>query len=175
MTTLQYPIGQYTTPQSISKSMILGWINIIENFPRKLYADLNDISETLLNTPYRPGGWTLRQVVHHCADSHLHSFIRLKLTLTENEPTIKPYHEALWAELIDSTDQDINASLMILEGLHIRWTALLKNMSDKDYKRKFFHPDQAKKISLEEMLSYYAWHCDHHLAHIQSITNQRPG
>ncbi|OFV90830.1 MAG: metal-dependent hydrolase [Acidobacteria bacterium RIFCSPLOWO2_12_FULL_65_11] len=127
-----------------------------------------------IETPYRPGGWTVRQVVHHVPDSHLHAYARFKLALTEHEPTIKPYDEAKWAELPDTQTVSPEVSLTLLEALHQRWVALLRSLSPADYRRTFRHPDRGRVLTLDEVLGIYAWHGRHHVAHITAL-RQRQG
>ena len=126
------------------------------------------MKEQQLNTPYREGGWTVRQVVHHVPDSHMNSYIRFKLALTEHEPTIKPYDEAQWAELIDAKDAPIETSLQLLEALHHRWVMLLRSLSDEDVKKQFTHPELGL-VSIDKYIALYAWHGKHHVAHIMSV------
>uniref|UniRef100_A0A7V3E7A0 Putative metal-dependent hydrolase n=1 Tax=Ignavibacterium album TaxID=591197 RepID=A0A7V3E7A0_9BACT len=163
---LKYPIGQFVKPANITKDILKNWISDISTFPERLQNEVNHLTDEQLDTPYRPGGWTIRQVVHHCADSHMNSLIRLKLTLTEDQPTIRPYFEERWAELLDAKSMHIEPSLKIIEGIHERWTAVLSNLSDEQYKKIFIHPDQGKTFTVDEHTGYYAWHCNHHLAHI---------
>jgi hypothetical protein len=165
----KYPIGKYQRPQTFSSEQINEWINIIEIFPSKLTKEVINLSEEQLNTPYRPEGWTVKQVVHHCADSHSNAFIRFKLALTEDKPTIKPYFEDRWAKLPDTMQAPIELSLQILEGLHKRWVILLKSMNEEDFKRKFIHPEMGRELEIRETLALYAWHCEHHLSHITSL------
>lgn len=165
---LKYPIGKFEKPIEITQKHIDEWTKIIENFPSKLSEEVQYLSETELQKQYRPNGWTIIQVVNHCADSHMNSLIRFKLALTEETPTIKPYFENLWAELSDSKDYPIADSLKILEGLHARWVKLLKNLSESDWTKEFIHPETQEKISLKTNLGIYAWHCEHHLAHIKN-------
>ncbi|MTI88782.1 MAG: putative metal-dependent hydrolase [Balneolaceae bacterium] len=164
---LQYPVGKHQTPPSISSKDIEDWIEEIASFPILLKTEVETLSPEELKWKYRPGGWSIRQVIHHCADSHMNSFIRFKLTLTEDAPVIKAYLENRWAELPDSNQPDIKESLYIMEGLHSRWNLLLKNLSSKDLKRTFTHPETGKKISLKYNICLYAWHCRHHLAHVK--------
>lgn len=166
---LKYPTGHFTMPIELTKEILDGWVLKIENFPKRLSLAVKGLTEQQLDTEYRPQGWTIRQVVHHCADSHMNSFIRFKLALTENSPTIKPYFEDKWAELIDSKAFPVNSSLKIIEGLHNRWAALLGNLTEEHLKRVFIHPESKREISLAENIGIYAWHCDHHLAHIESL------
>lgn len=163
---LRYPIGKLHVPKDPSREQISEWIEIIESFPQKVRELTENLSAEELHWKYRPEGWTIRQVVHHCADSHLNSIVRFKLTLTEDVPTIKPYLEDKWVELEDSK-APISISLSLLEGLHARWAILLKSMSEADFKKKLFHPEQGRELSLTFMLGLYAWHCRHHLAHIE--------
>jgi len=144
----------------------LNWISEISTFPSRLKNEVNHLTNEQLNTQYRPEGWTIRQVVHHCADSHMNSLIRLKLTLTEDQPTVKPYYEERWAELADSKNMPIEPSLKMIEGIHERWTVLLNNLSESDYSKIFIHPEHGKAFRIDENIGMYAWHCNHHLAHI---------
>ncbi|MBC5841110.1 putative metal-dependent hydrolase [Flavobacterium sp. F-380] len=165
---LRYPIGKFETPTTITTAQIAGWIEAIATFPARLANEVQLLTEEQLDTPYRPDGWTIRQVVHHCADSHMNSFIRLKLAITENEPTIKPFDESKWAELADAKTMSIAPSLQMIEGIHERWTVALKNLTEEQYNCKFIHPDHENKIRLDEYIGMYAWHSNHHLAHITS-------
>jgi hypothetical protein len=164
---LKYPIGNFQKPTCITHEILDTWISEIETFPKRLTELVANLTEGQLNTSYRPNGWTIRQVVHHCAHSHANSFIRIKLALTEDKPTIKPYHEDRWAEMDDSKDLPIAASLKIIEGIHERWTVLLKHLSDEQLARTFIHPEHGKAFRIDENIGIYAWHCQHHLAHIQ--------
>ena len=166
---LKYPVGKFQLPGEITPELLKEYIKILEEFPKKLAREVDYLSEKQLATPYRPGGWTVRQLVNHLADSHLNSFIRYKLALTEKEPTIKPYNQSLWAELADSSDIDINPALKLLSGLHARWTFLLGSLSSKQLGKSFIHPESGKKISLKINTAIYAWHCEHHLAHITAL------
>ncbi|NDP26163.1 MAG: putative metal-dependent hydrolase [Flavobacterium sp.] len=164
---LKFPIGKCPKIDSISEKDLEPWIAIIELFPSKVKNLTSTLSDEELNWIYRPKGWSIKQVVHHCADSHMNSFVRFKLALTEEVPTIKPYEEALWAELADGNSDHILPSLQIIEGVHARWVLLLKSMGSTALKRQFFHPVNLKIASLEETIGVYAWHCNHHLAHIE--------
>lgn len=163
---LKFPIGQFDTPATITQDILTTWITDISTFPSRLSAEVVPLSNEQLDTRYRPGGWTLRQVVHHCADSHMNALIRLKLTLTEDQPIIKPYMEDRWAELVDTKNMPIQPSLHLLEGLHQRWTALLQHLSSAQLARVFVHPEQGKTMRVDEHIGLYAWHSNHHLAHI---------
>lgn len=166
---LKYPIGQYERPVVITEADLQQYINIIEMFPSNIAKEVSHLKEEQLNTPYRDGGWTIKQVVHHCADSHMNSIIRFKLALTEDNPIIKPYQEDQWAELPDGKTLPIGYSLSLLEGLHARWVFLLKSLRPVDLKRTFIHPESKKVYELDENIGLYAWHCQHHLAHITTL------
>lgn len=163
---LKYPIGKFRKPDSYSEELIESWISDIEIFPETLRQEVESLTDKELNWIYRPGGWTIKQVVHHCADSHINSITRFKLALTEDKPIIKPYLEAQWANLPDTTQADVSTSLELLSGLHKRWVILLRNMKEKDYRKKFVHPESGNEMSLGGNLALYSWHCRHHLAHI---------
>jgi len=163
---LKYPIGKFEKPEIITKDILAKWISEISTFPTRLIDEVNYLTDEQLDTQYRPDGWTIRQVVHHCADSHMNSLTRLKLTLTEDQPTIKPYYEDRWAELIDTQNMPIEPSLKILEGIHKRWTVLLNNLTEEQYERIFIHPEHGKTFRVDEIIGVYAWHCNHHLSHI---------
>ncbi|MES2575521.1 MAG: putative metal-dependent hydrolase [Bacteroidota bacterium] len=170
---LKFPIGQFQKPETISQNDLDSWINNIESFPSRIKNLTENLSVKELNWIYRPQGWNIKQVVHHCADSHMNSLIRFKLALTEDIPTIKPYEEQLWAELADGNSDDIYPSLQLIEGLHKRWVVLLKSFSEEELKRQFIHPANNKISSLAETIGTYAWHCNHHLAHIeQALANK---
>jgi DinB superfamily len=171
---LRYPLGRYKAPEEFSDSKIINWVSNIESFPAKLKSEVDNLNDSQLNTSYREDGWTVKQVVHHLADSHLNAYIRVKLTLTEDEPTVKPYFEYKWAKLIDSEIVPIGESLKLLRGVHQRWAAILKNLSEEEWQRRYFHPENKSYVSLKEMTALYSWHCDHHLAHITSL-KQRMG
>jgi len=164
---LRYPVGKFQRAEKITASDRRAMIDAIAETPAKLKAAVAGLNEKQLDTPYRPGGWTVRQVVHHLADSHLNSFVRFKLALTEHEPTIKSYDEKLWAELPDSKTP-IELSLPVLEGLHKRWTALLNSLSEADWQRVFVHPERGK-MTLSDNLQLYAWHGRHHVGHITAL------
>lgn len=166
---LKYPIGKFQKQEVITNEILQNWISDISSFPQKLFNEVNLLSDEQLDTPYRPEGWSIRQVVHHCADSHMNSLIRFKLALTEEQPIIKPYVEDRWAELIDSKYFSIEASLKIIEGLHERWTVLLNNLNEKQLARTFVHPEHGTTFSILENIGIYSWHCNHHLAHITNV------
>ena len=164
---LKFPIGKFQKPESIGQSQIKQWISDIENLPVELIILAGNLDESQLNFRYRPGGWTIRQVIHHIADSHMNSFIRFKLTLTEENPMIKPYDQDAWAELTDALSAPVGDSLKIIEGIHKRWTVILKNMSMAQFSLTFFHPERKGPQRLDTTLGIYAWHGKHHMAHIK--------
>lgn len=166
---LRYPIGQWEKPSAFDKSKIAEQIKIIAAFPAKLKAKANSFSPADLEKTYRPGGWTATQVINHCADSHMNAFIRFKLALTENTPTIKPYAEAKWAELADAKTFPVADSLQLIEGLHARWTALLHSLDDAQWNSGFIHPEHGGELKLYQTISLYAWHCEHHYGHLNLI------
>ncbi len=170
---LRYPIGEFTLPNEVTKAQREAWLEEVARLPERVRAALAGLSETQLDTPYRPGGWSVRQVAHHLPDSHLNSYTRFKLALTEANPTIRPYDEAGWAELGDS-DAPIEVSLALLDALHKRWGTLLNSLSESDWQRTFTHPASNQTLTLEQSLANYAWHGEHHLAHITSL-RQREG
>ena len=163
----RYPIGKFSFPESTTPEQRREYIREIAEAPARLRAAVAGLSEEQLDTPYRPGGWTVRQVVHHLPDSHINSYVRFRLALTEETPTIKPYDEALWAKLPDAVGTPIETSLALLEALHGRWVRLLESMSDADFSRAFRHPELGM-IRLDQNLALYAWHGKHHVAHITS-------
>jgi hypothetical protein len=165
---LQYPIGRFSLHGPATSDCISRWIHEIEELPAVLREAVGGLSDWQLGTLYRPEGWTLRQVVHHLADSHINSFVRFKLALTEDEPTIKPYDEARWAELHDGRDGDIQISLALLESLHSRWVMLLRSLTPKDLARTFIHPERGT-VTLRDTIALYAWHGRHHVAHITGL------
>lgn len=151
-----------------SEQQLCQWIRQIEDFPKTLNTLTSHLSTEQKNWCYRPEGWTIKQVVHHCADSHMNSFIRFKLALTEDTPTIKPYFENKWAELPDAIADDINDSILLLNGLHKKWVLLLRSLNKEQLKLEFINPESGKKFNLAETISLYAWHSSHHLAHINN-------
>ena len=164
---LKFPIGEYNPPKEINPQHVSDWIQSIESFPKKVKELTQHLTIEQKNWRYRPNGWKIKQVVHHCADSHINSITRFKLAVTEDNPTIRPYYEDRWAELIDSHDDNLEDSLMLLTGLHNKWVKLLKNFSATDLKKEFIHPEHGRKFVLDEAIGMYAWHCNHHLAHIK--------
>jgi uncharacterized damage-inducible protein DinB len=166
---LKYPIGKYVKPDTFIPEILSQCMRTIELFPLKIKAEVEKLTEEQLDTEYRPGGWTIRQVVNHCADSHMNSVTRFKLALTEDTPTIKPYFEDRWAELADSKHMPIEPALKLLEGLHQRWTVMLHSLTKEDLGRSFIHPEHGKELRLDGTIGLYAWHCRHHLAHITTL------
>lgn len=166
---LRYPIGHFIYNGEISIEQIEHWIKDIEQLPNELKKAIDGLSDNQLDTPYREGGWTIRQVIHHLSDSHMNSIIRFKLTLTEEEPTIRPYFEDRWADLNDYIETPIQTSLSLLESLHARWVILLRLLNSSDYKRAFIHPESNQKVQLDYNLGIYSWHGKHHVAHITTL------
>ncbi|AXT58485.1 putative metal-dependent hydrolase [Aquimarina sp. AD1] len=166
---LQYPIGKFKSPNTITKEQITTWIKDIEELPKKIEKLVSNFSEAQLETPYRPDGWTARQVIHHIHDSHHNGYIRFKWALTEEQPVIKAYYEDRWAELFDTKSAPIHLSLDLIKALHAKWVYFLKGLSDEDLGKVFIHPEGDVAISLAEDIGIYAWHGNHHLAHLQII------
>src|SRR6476620_3063246 len=160
---LRYPVGRYTLLDTITREQRDEWLATVDDCPARLRAAVEGLDEAQLDTPYRDGGWTVRQVTHHVPDSHMNAYVRYKLALTEDEPTIKPYAEDRWAQLADTQSTPIEVSLVMLELLHERWGQLLRSLSPADWKRQFRHPDLGV-LSLEKNLALYAWHGKHHVA-----------
>lgn len=168
---LSFPIGKFEE-QPFSEAQQRLWINDIRMLPGDMEEVILNLDEAQLNKPYREGGWTLRQVVHHVADSHMNAFIRFKLGLTEDRPHIKPYQQDAWAKLPDVELVPVNISLTLLHALHTRWEELLLSLSDQDWDRTVIHPEYQKEMSLWYLLGLYAWHGRHHVAHIRSLRNR---
>lgn len=166
---LRYPIGRFEVPAAVSTDDRVCWIGQIAEAPASLRTAIAGLSPAQLEMPYRPGGWTVRQVVHHVPDSHLNAYVRFKLALTEDEPTVKPYDENRWSQLGDVHALGPEASLDLLDALHRRWVALLRTLDASDYRRTFRHPEHGRAIPLDEALAHYAWHGRHHVAHITSL------
>jgi hypothetical protein len=165
---LRYPVGKFTFPHAVTPPERASFVEQIAEVPARMKAVVAGLSNEQLDTPYRPGGWTVRQVVHHVPDSHLNSYVRFRLALTEDDPPIKAYHEDRWAELSDARTAPVADSLALLESLHARWGALLSSLSDHDWKRTFRHPELGP-VSLEKNAALYAWHGRHHVAHIRGL------
>lgn len=169
---LKYPIGQYVAPEIITPEHIEGWIVQIESLPTRLSALVENISKAQLDTPYRPGGWTVRQVIHHIPDSHTNSYIRYKWALTEDNPTIKAYDETKWAVLEDTLGQPIELPLQYLTVLHARLVKLFRNLTQEQLQRTFVHPEMGKIIRLDWNIGQYAWHGEHHLGHVKLVVQK---
>ena len=172
MSDLRYPVGNFQWTQPVSEDQAardrVAYIDTIAALPPKLRAAVADLRPEQLDTPYRPEGWTVRQVVHHVPDSHMNAYVRFKLALTEHEPPIKPYKEDEWAKLADTASTPIDTSLDLLTALHTRWVNLLRAMAPSDFGRTLFHPEHGV-ITLDRMLALYAWHSEHHLAHVKNL------
>lgn len=165
---LRYPVGGYEyTPETDDPRVVI-YMNEIKSFPELLKNAISGLSEEQIDTPYRPGGWTVRQLVHHCADSHMNAFIRFKLALTEDIPVIKPYEEAEWAKGEDYK-LPVEYSVAVIDNLHKRWGVLLDSLSPADLERRYFHPGHNREFTVKEAVCHYAWHARHHLAHITSM------
>ena len=168
----RYPIGKFEPPKEVTPALRQQAIRAIAETPAKLRAAVKGLNDAQLDTPYREGGWTVRQVIHHVADSHLNAYTRLRLALTENEPTIKPYAEGLWAELSDARSAPVEVSLALLEALHDRWMRLQRTLTGADIARTFRHPEHGVR-TLDWLLFLYAWHGPHHTAHISTLRQQK--
>lgn len=165
---LSYPIGKFAAPASVTLDLRGEWISVIAAAPARICAAVGGLDDAQLDTPYRPGGWTVRQVVHHLADSHVHSYIRFRLALSEENPTVNAYDQDKWAGLEDGRSAPVGLSLELLESLHARWVILLNSMTENDFARTFEHPERGS-MRLDLTLAMYAWHCRHHEAHIAGL------
>jgi hypothetical protein len=168
---LRYPIGEMPTPLITTDEERQNWIADIEKLPEQLRQAVQNLPNRYLDTVYRPEGWTVRQVVHHVADSHINAYIRLKNTLTEDNPTIKPYEEQLWAELPDS-ELPVEMSLQIIQNVHLRMVTILRGLVPINFERTFFHPGSKKTFNLGTLCAMYSWHGQHHLAHIENLVKR---
>jgi len=166
MDDLRFPIGKYQSQNEASKGTYLAWLKTIDTFHDQLKLAVSGLNEEQLNATYRPDSWTIKQLIHHLADSHMNAYMRFKLALTEEKPTIKPYFEAKWATLEDYSGS-IAPSMKIIEGVHQRWVKLLSSMSEIEYERTYTHPEFNSEFDLREAVCQYDWHCRHHLAHIE--------
>lgn len=173
MTDPRYPIGPFVAPTQWDDDLVAIWRGAIAELPRTLRATVAGLDDAALDTPYRDGGWTVRQIVHHLADSHLNAFARFKLALTEENPVIRPYSQDAWARLPDSMQMSVAPSLEMLEGLHVRWGMLLGHMSDAELHRTFVHPEYGATFTLGRNLALYAWHGQHHVAQILTLRTAR--
>lgn len=172
MTDPRYPLGKYIV-QPFSETQLAAWLNDIQLLPTELEHAVLNLDEAQLKTPYRDGGWTVHQLVHHVADSHMNAYIRIKLGLTTNNPVINPYPEEIWAEMADTKNLPVNISLTLVHALHRRWYEVLKNMSADEFNRTVFHPQHQKELTLWFLLGLYAWHGKHHVAHITALRNSK--
>ena len=168
---LRYPIGKYE-PQPFSDQLKQVWLNDIRFLPQSLEASIINLDENQLLTPYRDGGWTVKQLVHHVADSHINAYCRFKLGMTEDNPTIRTYEEKLWAELKDTQRQPVNISITLLFALHARLLSMLEGMTNEEYSRTIYHPEQKKSLTLWHLLGMYAWHGKHHVAHVNGLRDR---
>lgn len=170
---LRYPIGKFITPEVYTTDYLSERIQEIADFPVLLKKEVSQLSDEQLDTPYRDGGWTIRQVTHHCADSHMNCFIRLKWALTEDTPTIKFYYEDLWGEMADNTKMPIESTLALLEGLHFRLAYLMNSLSASDLNKSFIHPEHNASFQIKEIIGTYAWHGLHHLTQITELKKRK--
>jgi uncharacterized damage-inducible protein DinB len=168
MTDLRYPIGKFVVDAAVTDDKRRGWIRQIAEAPAQLRRAVSGLTDRQFDTPYRSGGWTVRQVVHHVPDSHLNAYCRFKFALTEDNPTIKPYDEAAWANVADTARTPTDVSLSLLDALHHRWVILLESLAAEDFARPLYHPEHGG-ITLDWMLQLYAWHGRHHTAHITEL------
>ena len=166
---LRYPIGPYNSPSSFSEEDLTKWKAVLEALPLWLDVCIENLDAHQLETPYRPGGWTVNQTIHHLADSHMNAFVRLKLAITENNPTIKTYDEALWAGTPEIACVPVNVSITLLHALHRRWVALLNGLKEEDWLRTYYHPEQKREYPIWDMTAMYAWHSRHHMEHIRRL------
>ena len=166
---LKYPIGQFIRPEIVSQEMVKGWINELEELPSRLTNLVAPLSDAQMETPYRPGGWTVRQLVHHISDSHHNSYTRFKWALTEDKPVIKAYDEKGWANIFDTRTAPIKMSLDHLSAVHSKLVYLLKGLSAEDMQRSFIHPDNLVETTVEVNIGHYAWHGNHHYKHIEGL------
>lgn len=166
MHNLKYPIGEYVYPENVDEDQIKTWVDSLENFPQQLIDVTATLTEEQLETHYRPDGWTVRQVIHHIADSHINAYTRVKLTLTEENPTVRPYDEVAWAELPEAKNGDIKLSINIIKAIHQRLVITLRSIDFTTYNRKYTHPAANQQLTLGYLVGNYAWHGQHHLAHI---------
>ncbi|MCO4292761.1 putative metal-dependent hydrolase [Solitalea sp. MAHUQ-68] len=169
---LKYPIGRFNKPEDITQNDIEEAIKSISELPEEIEKAIAGLSSQQLDTPYRTDGWTVRQVIHHIPDSHMNAYIRFKLALTEENPTVKPYLEDKWAELEDTKQTPIEISLQLLKSLHQRWVVLLRGMNSDDFNKTFFHPERCVSFTLAEVTLLYDWHGRHHLGHILLVKNR---
>jgi DinB superfamily len=168
MADLRYPVGPFVAPTSFSAADRAAAIRTLAEFPARLRLATAGLSEAQLDTPYRPDGWTVRQVVHHAVDSHLNAYLRTKFALSEDHPTIKPYPEQIWAEMADARTAPVSMSLSLLDALHGRWIILLRSLAEAQFARTLLHPERGP-MSIDDVLAMYEWHSRHHTAHITAL------
>jgi len=169
----RFPVGDFSAPKEYTPESRREGLAVLSALPSKLRASVSGLSDAQLETPYREGGWTVRQVVHHVADSHMNAYIRWRFAMTETEPTIKPYNEADWARLDDAQHAPVEVSLQLLDALHQRWVRVAESMKAEDFARTWIHPDHKGVRTLDWMLALYAWHSKHHTAHITELRKQK--
>jgi len=168
---LRFPIGKFEAPPAIGAETVAQWIDDIAAAPARFREAVRGLYDAQLDTPYRPDGWTVRQVIHHVPDSHINSYVRFRLAVTEDNPTVKPYDEAKWAGLSDARSAPVEMSLQLLESVHLRWVALLRSLSAADLARTFHHPEDGA-CRLDRTIGVYAWHGKHHAAHINGLRHR---
>lgn len=166
---LKYPIGKFDYSEPFAAEKIRGWIDAIEALPNWLDICIENLDAAQLDTRYRPEGWTVNQVLHHIADSHMNGYTRHKLTLTEDNPTIKPYNEKLWSNLPDIEHTPVNVSITLVHALHRRWGQLLDNLKPEDWHRTYYHPEDDRQVPLWQSVAVYAWHGRHHMEHVRRL------
>lgn len=166
---LRYPVGKFAMPSEWDATDVVGWRTSLAELPSRMRAAINGLNDPQLDTPYRDGGWTVRQTVHHVADSHLNAYCRFRLALTEDTPTVKPYMEARWAELPDARTLPVAPSLAIIDGVHTRLIALIDAMTPEEWRRGFVHPEHGRTMTLGQTAALYSWHSRHHVAHITNL------
>lgn len=172
LASLKYPIGTFEISDTRWNKDPYASIDFIAHYPEMIWDEIADMTDDQMETPYRPEGWTVTQLVHHLSDSHMNAFTRFKLALTADSPTISPYNEAAWAMLPDTSLENIGIAMTMLRSIHARWTSLMSNMDDLQWKRTYYHPGDDKIYELNEVLCLYHWHCAHHLAHITELVKR---
>ena len=170
---LKFPIGKFQHPKEVNDTMRNSWIGILEKFPNQLEEITIGLTEEQLDYKYRPEGWTVKQVIHHVADSHMNAFVRTKMALTEENPTIKAYKERKFALLPDANNYDVETSRMIIKGLHARYIKLFKAMKSEDFARTYLHPESKFTYRMDGVLAQYAWHSMHHYGHIKQAIESK--
>jgi hypothetical protein len=170
---LRYPVGRFVQPPAFLPASVREWRHDLADLPSRVRDAIRGLNQAQLDTPYREGGWTIRQTVHHLADSHVNAYVRFRLALTEADPTIRPYDEALWAELPDARTMPVGVSIELLSGLHARWIALIDTFRADEWQRTYIHPEQHRAVPLWQATALYAWHCRHHVAHINHLRGEK--